>query len=196
MSDQDGFEPPPTGDLIENGKSAKPKATKRQTAAGCGCMTLLAVVVIVVLVNVFGGGSSHAPTSKAAGTAATARPAPAAPTTTYDGAAALLRSAGPLHAHLGGKDGDSVLCDSATATATNTGSGVEVVMNFPGPANLEASILADNGQSQDIPYTVGAQEQGHVFEFPGFSMASLQTLDVAVTSAAGGGVCYLADNMS
>lgn len=63
MSDQGGFEPPQSGELIEDGKPAKPKTTKKQTAMGCGCLTLLAVIIVVVLVNVFGGGS---PQSKAA----------------------------------------------------------------------------------------------------------------------------------
>jgi hypothetical protein len=120
----------------------------------------------------------------------------AATTATDDGAAGLLKSAGPLRAHLGGPDGSSVLCDTGTATASNSDGGVQVVMNFPGPANIQASILATNGQGQYLPYTESMQENGYVFNFSGFDMAKLQTLNVSVTSGAGGGVCWIVDNLN
>jgi hypothetical protein len=120
----------------------------------------------------------------------------AVPTTAYNGAAALLKSAEPLHAHLGGPEGNSIFCDDDIATATNDGhGGVQVMLNFAGPANVQASALATDGQSQDIPYTESMQENGHVFDFPGYDLSQLQTLDVSVTSGAGAGTCWLVDNM-
>jgi hypothetical protein len=126
-----------------------------------------------------------------------------APTTTAStaaapntGAAVLLASAGPLHAHIGGPDGNSVLCDADTATGEPDGhGGVRLVVNFGGPANLQSSILAADGRSQDQSYTVSSQEAGHVFDFPGFDLSQLQVLDVSASAQGGAGTCDVVNNM-
>lgn len=139
--------------------------------------------------------STSPTTAGAASPSVTASDTPSPSSGAVSGAAGLLASAHPLHAHLGG-DGTSVLCDTDNATAESNGQhGVRLVVNFPGSANLHASILSDDGRSQNLEYTEGKQERGHVFDFPGFSLAHLQTLDVNATNQDGSGTCWVVDNL-
>lgn len=126
-----------------------------------------------------------------------------APTTTVESTstrsadAVLLASAGPLHAHIGGPNGNSVLCDADTATAEPDGhGGVRVVVNFHGPALLQSSILATDGRSQHLEDTVSSQEPGFVFDFAGFDLSQLQVLDVYASAQGTSGTCDVVDNMN
>lgn len=140
--------------------------------------------------------SSTAPTTPPSTT--TVAPTTTAETTaTRSADAVLLASAGPLHAHIGGPDGNSVLCDADTATAEPDGhGGVRVVVNFPGPALLQSSILATDGHSQDLNDTVSSQESGFVFGFAGFDLSRLQVLDVYASAQGTSGTCDVVDNMN
>lgn len=139
--------------------------------------------------------SSTAPTTTTTTTVAPTTTAETTPTRSAD--AVLLASAGPLHAHIGGPNGNSVLCDADTATAEPDGhGGVRVVVNFRGPAVLQSSILATDGRSQHLDDTVSSQESGFVFDFPGFDLSQLQVLDVYASAQGTSGTCDVVDNMN
>jgi hypothetical protein len=135
-------EPAPATETADTAPE-KPKTSKRQTATGCGCLTLLVVVIVVVLVNVFSGGSSNNGPQKLS------NGAPAAtPTTTAAAAAgrsenqqvlqaafvALVKAQGILP---GKSDNDIVATGAAVCAQRESGESM-------------AQVLLDDVQSGDF----------------------------------------------
>ncbi|WP_326568329.1 hypothetical protein VSH64_42280 [Amycolatopsis rhabdoformis] len=106
------------------------------------------------------------------------------------GVAAILRPAGPLHAHI--ENLEQLICDPYTATAAGAGGGYTVHVTFPGPANLTVYALTVDEQSTEQHRTLGAQEAGATFAFTG-RLDQVLAISVSETSDRGPGTCDVLD---
>jgi hypothetical protein len=117
----------------------------------------------------------------------------AAPAPAPTGAAAILRAAGPLHAHI--ENTNQLICDPSTATIAQSGRGFRIHVDYQGPGNLTVAATSVDKQDASESYTIGAQESGHDFAFAQFPLSKVQVASVSVTAAAGGGSCDVVDHM-
>ncbi|MEV4603866.1 hypothetical protein AB0K15_41635 [Amycolatopsis sp. NPDC049253] len=107
------------------------------------------------------------------------------------GAAAILRAAGLLHAHI--ENLEQLICDPYTATATATADGFDVHVTYPGPANLTVFAETFDERSSEQHKTIGGQEAGETFSFTGLPFDQVMAISVSERSDRGPGTCDVFD---